>query len=166
LKDSGYKRYLMFFVKPLRSYYNSNPLACGVSNFYLPIVQLSVTLANRTSQLASAPYEHLYSMAVESGLRSKWTTYRGYGGILPSGTTITAPTFGANTDAVQGLGPAPGTIGNGSVSLNYECMAGSPLIFDLSTCMGLSEELTIGRNVPKVYGDKKPLEKSYGLVVY
>jgi hypothetical protein len=140
-------RYLMFYVKPLRNYYNSTISAVGVPNFYLPIVQLNLTLGNRTAQLSSSPYEHLYSMSVESGLRAKWTQYRGYGGVLPSGCTITAPVFGSATDAVQGLGtsatpPVP------TVQLNYEPMAGAPLILDLSTTLGLSEELCIGRNVP------------------
>lgn len=132
-------RYLMFFVKPSRNYYYSDINSTQVSNFYLPIVNLSLTIANRTAQLTSAPPEHLYSMAVESGLRSKWSVYRGYGGLLPSGNTITPQAFGtAGTSVVAGQANA----------INYEPYAGAPLIIDVSTCLGLSEELVIGRNVP------------------
>jgi len=142
-------RYLMLFVKPSRNYYYSNINSVQVSNFYLPIVNVSLTLANRTAQLSTAPIEHLYSLAVESGLKSKWSQYRGYGSILPSNNTITANVFGtpgANGDAVAGLGAGSPAVGN--VDLTYEPYAGAPLLLDLSTCLGLSEELCIGRNVP------------------
>jgi hypothetical protein len=85
--------------------------------------------------------------------------YRGYGSILPSGNAITMPNINVATAATAAVSSVNTT------ALSYEPYSGSPLLFDLSTCLGLSEELCIGRNVPKVYGDKKPLEKSYGLVV-
>lgn len=131
-------RYLMFFVKPSRNYYYSDINSLQVSNFYLPIVNLSLTIANRTAQLTSAPVEHLYSMAVESGLRAKYTQYRGYGGILPAGNTITPPVLGT---------PGTSVVAGQANPISFEPYAGAPLIVD------------------KMYVDKKPLEKSYGLVV-
>jgi hypothetical protein len=129
----------MFFVKPARNYYYSNLTSLQVSNFYLPIVNLSITIANRTAQLNSCPVEHLYSLSVESSLRSKWQTFRGFGGLLPSNNTITPNPFGAVGDAVYSAG------GN---NLSFEPYAGSPVCLDVSTCLGLSPELTVGRNVP------------------
>jgi len=140
-------RFLLFFVKPSRNYYYSDINSVQVSNFYLPIVNLSLTIANRTAQLTSAPPEHLYSLAVESGLRAKYTQYRGYGGLLPSGNTITPQAFGnpgVSVVAAPLVSPTPGL----SVPISYEPYAGAPLLIDVSTCLGLSEELCVGRNVP------------------
>lgn len=129
----------MFFVKPSRNYYYSDPTSLQVSNFYMPITNLSLTIANRSNTFASCPQEHLYSLAVESGEKVKWSQFRGYGsGMLPTGQTITAPTFGSAQTAVQGSG----TI------MQYEPLSGAPLLLDMSVCGGYSEELTIGRPVP------------------
>lgn len=136
-------RYLMFFVKPARNYYYSNLTSLQVPNFYLPIVNLSITVANRTSQLNSCPVEHLYSLATEASLKSKFSVYRGYGSILPSNNLITPNAFGAAGDAVYSAGGAGG-------ALSYEPYAGAPLVLDVSTALGL-----------KWRGQKSNLIKNY-----
>jgi hypothetical protein len=145
-------RYLMIFAKPARSFYNNDINSLGVQNFYLPIVNLSITMGNRTAQLTTATIEELYNLSCEASLKGKYHVFRGYGGALPAGNVITAPIFGNSaTSAVYTLPPASGavTIGNPSnVATNYEVMSGMPICLDVSTAMGLDSSLVISRNLP------------------
>lgn len=141
-------RYLMFFVKPSRNYYYSDPTSLQVSNFYMPISNLSLTIANRSNTFSSCPQEHLFALAIESGEKVKWNQFRGYGsGMLPTGQTITPPVFGSAQTAVQGLGTSA-TPSLPAINMQYEPLSGAPLLLDMSVCGGYSEELTIGRPVP------------------
>jgi hypothetical protein len=133
-------RFLALYVKPARNYYYSSINSLQVSNFYLPITNVSLTLANRSSNLALAPIEHLYSLSVESGIRMPYSQWRGYGGILGSNNVITTNVF--TNSANEAVASTTAT------ALQYEPYSGGILLFDLSTCLGLSEELCIGRNVP------------------
>jgi hypothetical protein len=133
-------RFLALYVKPARNYYYSSINSLQVSNFYLPITQVSLTLANRTAQLSTAPVEHLYSLSVESGLRMPFSQWRGYGGILGSNNVVTTNVF--TNSANEAVASTAQT------ALQYEPYSGGILLLDLSTCLGLSEELCIGRNVP------------------
>ena len=134
-------RYIMIFAKPSRSFYNSDPLACGVQNFFLPIVNLSVTIGNRTSLLTTATIESLYSLSCEASLKGKYSVFKGFGGALPAGNTIVNPVFGnPSTSAVFATNGAQ-TIGNPSnVALNYECFSGLPIILDCSTALGYDHQ--------------------------
>jgi hypothetical protein len=133
-------RYLAIFVKPARNYFYSSLNSLQVSNFYLPITNVQLTIGNRTSQLASAPSEHLYSLSVESGLKMPYSQWRGYGGVLPSSAVINTPVVGTSANEAINM--------TASNALQFEPYSGGILLLDLSTCLGVDSELNIARNVP------------------